>query len=138
MTLSSPLRVLLALLLLVGASAWAPLSSPRLGKGRGVRSAPLAERLQQQGLVKAAQVASGLALTTPLAAHAEVSSSALGAVSIPLLISILVMGPFLYYSNQLKPKERTVRQIELDENLKATGKDKSSGSVGQAKATKKR
>jgi hypothetical protein len=72
----------------------------------------------------------------PAAAHAD-SSSAAGAVAIPLAISILVMFPFLYYANALKPKERSVKQIELDEQLRPK-KGGSSGPVGQARVGKKK
>ena len=84
----------------------------------------------------AAQVASSVALAAPAVAHADTGSAA-GAVAIPLVISVLVMFPFLYYANQLKPKARTVAQIELDKDLKPI-KEKSTGSVGQAKAGKKK
>jgi hypothetical protein len=81
---------------------------------------------------------SGGALLIPTAAHAA-DGAALGAVSIPLVISVLVMFPFLYYANALKkdPLKKNPEQIALDQNLKPI-KDKSSGPVGQAKAGKKR
>ena len=72
----------------------------------------------------------------PAAAHAD-SSSAAGAVGIPLAISVLVMFPFLYYANALKPKERSVKQIELEEQLRPK-KGGSSGPVGQARVGKKK
>ena len=64
-----------------------------------------------------------------------------GAVGIPLAISVLVMVPFLYYQQALRPKEekRTAKQIELDGNLKVKNKsDLSSGKAGQAKAGKRK
>jgi hypothetical protein len=60
------------------------------------------------------------------------------AVAIPIVISILTIFPFLYYSQQLKPKARTVKQIELDENLKAKDKKLATGKEGVAKATKRK
>ena len=79
---------------------------------------------------------------------------AVSTVSIPIVISLLTFVPFLYYANgtvdcslikssvmylivALKPKERTVKQIELDENLRAKDKTLSKGSTSTAKATKK-
>lgn len=55
---------------------------------------------------------------------------------VPLAVSLFTMVPFLYYQQALKPKPRTVQQIELDENLKPV-KGKSVGAAGQAKAGKK-
>jgi hypothetical protein len=63
----------------------------------------------------------------------------MGAVSIPILISVLIMVPFLYYQQALRPKERSAKQIELDSNLKAKDKSNmSSGRAGEARAGKKR
>lgn len=38
---------------------------------------------------------------------------------------------------QLKPKARTVKQIEVDSNLRAKGKQGPSGKAGEARAGKK-
>lgn len=56
---------------------------------------------------------------------------------VPLAVSLFTMVPFLYYQQALKPKARTVQQIELDENLKPLKGNKSVGASGQAKAGKK-
>ena len=78
------------------------------------------------------------ALAVPTSAMAA-DSSAMGAVSIPILISVLIMVPFLYYQQALRPKERSAKQIELDSNLKAKDKSNmSSGRAGEARAGKKR
>lgn len=91
---------------------------------------------QAEPVQRAMQIVTGATILLPQAAHADTTSAA-GAVAIPLLISVLVMGPFLYYQQALKPKERTVKQIELDGDLKPI-KDKSSGQTGVAKAMKKK
>lgn len=67
-----------------------------------------------------------------------ISSADQNSFLIPLVISVLTMVPFLYYSQALKPKERTVKQIEIDpKTLKAVNSKDSTGSTGQARASKK-
>jgi len=123
-------KVALVLLLIAGVSAFIPRGHPGFaGQVRKIQAPPASL------LSKAVQVSSSGALLFPAVAHAD-SGSAVGVVSIPLVISVLVIFPFIYYANQLKPKERTVKQIELDQNLKPI-KDKSTGGIGAAKATKK-
>ena len=56
----------------------------------------------------------------------------------PLAISIFTMVPFLFYQQALRPKERTVKQIELDEQLRPKDKKLSSGKAGSAKAQGKK
>jgi hypothetical protein len=60
--------------------------------------------------------------------------------AIPLIISFLTIFPFLYYSQALKPKERTVKQIEIDPiTLKPIDKAfESKGNVDKAQAKKKK
>eukprot|EP01036_Dinobryon_divergens_P029238 gene29238-38306_t len=55
----------------------------------------------------------------------------------PLAISFLTIVPFLIYQQALKPKPRTVKQIELDENLRPKEKP-SAGKIGDAKAGKRK
>lgn len=89
-------------------------------------------------LLKVASVAS-IALAPTQAALADGTM----AVAVPVAISIFTMVPFLYYQQALKPKERTVKQIELNENLQAKNKkDRSGGGLfgnkkGSANAGKK-
>ena len=64
--------------------------------------------------------------------------SAISAVSIPLLISVLIMVPFLYYQQALKPKERTVKQIELDDNLREKDGGNRFGRTSEARAGKRK
>ena len=52
----------------------------------------------------------------------------------PLAISIFTMVPFLIYQQALKPKPRTVKQIELDEQLRPKDKKLNTGKAGQATA----
>lgn len=61
------------------------------------------------------------------------------AVAVPIVISFLTIIPFIYYAQALKPKERTIRQIEVDPNtLKAMSSKDSKGSISdKARATKK-
>jgi hypothetical protein len=56
----------------------------------------------------------------------------------PLAISIFTMVPFLIYQQALKPKERTVKQIELDAQLRPKDKKLSSGKTGSATAQGKK
>ncbi|KAJ1438778.1 hypothetical protein B484DRAFT_444388 [Ochromonadaceae sp. CCMP2298] len=69
------------------------------------------------------KTAGAMAVMAPMAAHAD----GVNAVAFPLAISILTMVPFIYYSQQLKPKVRTVKQIELDENLREVKQPKKKG-----------
>ena len=81
----------------------------------------------------------GALTTIPTQSASAAEGSAVGAVSIPLLISILIMVPFLYYQQALKPKERTVKQIELDDNLRAKdGSARNFGRAGEARAGKRK
>jgi len=59
-------------------------------------------------------------------------------VLIPIAISLLTIVPFLYYQQALKPKPRTVKQIELDENLRPKDKKLNSGKATDAVAQKKK
>ena len=56
----------------------------------------------------------------------------------PLAVSIFTMVPFLIYQQALKPKERTVKQIELDSQLRPKDRKVNSGKAGQATAQGKR
>jgi hypothetical protein len=63
------------------------------------------------------------------------------AVAVPVAISIFTMVPFLYYQQALKPKERTVKQIELNDQLQAKNKSDRGGMFGKstnAQAKKKK
>jgi hypothetical protein len=104
--------------------------------GFGVKRGAFAANMEASKNVLASVGVGASAAMIPATAHAD-SSSAAGAVGIPLAISILVMFPFLYYANALKPKERSVKQIELDEQLRPK-KGGSSGPVGQARVGKKK
>ena len=79
---------------------------------------------------------SPLALLIPSAALAEGVDST--PVLIPIVISLLTIVPFLYYQQALKPKPRTVKQIELDENLRPKDKKLNSGKASDAVAQKKK
>ncbi len=83
-----------------------------------------------------------LAMTTETDILSETSSMLLSAdtsaFATPLVISFLTLIPFLIYQNALKPKPRTVKQIELDDNLRPVDKKLSSGKEGVAKAGKKK
>ena len=59
----------------------------------------------------------GTSVMLPSIANAA-DGSTLAAFSTPLIVSFLTIVPFLYYTQALKPKERKVQQIELDENLR--------------------
>ena len=81
----------------------------------------------------------GALTTIPTQNALAADGGAVGAVSIPLLISLLIMVPFLYYQQALKPKERKVKQIELDDNLKAKdGSARKFGKAGEARAGKRK
>lgn len=56
-------------------------------------------------------------MLTPAIANAA-DGGTLAAFSTPLIVSFLTIVPFVYYTQALKPKERKVQQIELDENLR--------------------
>ena len=56
----------------------------------------------------------------------------------PLAISIFTMVPFLIYQQALKPKPRTIKQIELDAQLRPKDKKLTSGKTGSAQAGKKK
>lgn len=124
---------LLALCLVCGTMAFGP-KLAKLNKFNNNKKFATVSELNKVGM----GLVSGGALLIPTAVHAA-DSAALGAVSIPLAISVLVMFPFLYYANALKkdPLKATPQQIALDKNLKPI-KEKSTGPVGQAKAGKKR
>eukprot|EP00600_Ochromonadales_sp_CCMP1393_P000011 CAMPEP_0174977778 /NCGR_PEP_ID=MMETSP0004_2-20121128/13798_1 /TAXON_ID=420556 /ORGANISM="Ochromonas sp., Strain CCMP1393" /LENGTH=80 /DNA_ID=CAMNT_0016228999 /DNA_START=100 /DNA_END=342 /DNA_ORIENTATION=- len=70
--------------------------------------------------IKHVRVAGTMAILAPAAAHADGTSF----VAFPIVISILTMVPFIYYTQALKPKERTVKQIELDEYNREVKKKK--------------
>ena len=53
---------------------------------------------------------------------------------IPLGISLFTIVPFVIYQQALKPKPRTVKQIELDEQLRPKDKKLNTGKAGQATA----
>lgn len=74
----------------------------------------------------------------PTACFAAENGGSQTAVFIPILISFLTIGPFLYYQQALKPKERTVKQIELDRNLRAKDKSVNQGGTKEARAGKKK
>lgn len=82
---------------------------------------------------KAVLITSAIIPTVSFAADAN-------SVIAPLVVSVLTLIPFLYYSEALKPKQRTVQQIQLDPK---TGKPlqkslSSDGKPDQARATKKK
>ena len=56
----------------------------------------------------------------------------------PLAISVFTLVPFLIYQQALKPKPRTIKQIELDEQLRPKDKKLTSGKTGSAQAGKKK
>jgi len=74
----------------------------------------------------------------PTPCFAADNSGSQTAVFIPILISFLTIGPFLYYQQALKPKERTVKQIELDRNLRVKDKSVNMGGAKEARAEKKK
>jgi len=82
-------------------------------------------------------------ILTPLLTFPSVSlaadSGSQAAIATPIIISFLTLIPFLYYTQALKPKERTVKQIQVDsDTLKPIDKkDAGKGSTSQAKAAKK-
>ena len=66
--------------------------------------------------MKPAQIATA---TTLIPTVALADSSDATPVLVPLVISVLTIVPFILYQQALKPKPRTVQQIELDpETLK--------------------
>ena len=72
--------------------------------------------------IKPAQIATATAFvpTVALADGADATP-----VLVPLVISVLTIVPFVLYQQALKPKPRTVKQIELDpETLKPLNKKK--------------
>ena len=87
---------------------------------------------QFSALIKA--TASSLVMM-PLTASAAVDSTP---VVVPLVISVLTIVPFVLYQQALKPKPRTIKQIELDENLRPKDKKLQSGKIGQAVAEKRK
>lgn len=85
---------------------------------------------------KFSSMASMALVTAPMAAMADDGNQ--NAFLVPLAISLLTMVPFLYYANALQPKERTVRQIEVDpKTLKAVNEKDQKGSTAEARARKK-
>ena len=122
--------VIFCLLFLQFGGAWKPASFKKV-VGSASTKKPFDSALIRPGVLMGA-------LAVPTSAMAA-DSSAMGAVSIPILISVLIMVPFLYYQQALRPKERSAKQIELDSNLKAKDKSNvSSGRAGEARAGKKR
>eukprot|EP01040_Poterioochromonas_malhamensis_P001376 gene1376-1457_t len=76
--------------------------------------------------------------TVPLAAFAADGGNT-NPFIYPLVISVLTMVPFLWYQQQLAPKPRVAKQIELDENLRPVNKAEiSAGREGTARAAKKK
>ena len=49
----------------------------------------------------------------------------------------MITIPYVYMYRQLKPKPRSVKQIEVDSNLRAKEKSKIGGKAGEARAGKK-
>jgi len=88
------------------------------------------------------RVSPKLAMIAETEVFSETSSMLLSAdtsaFATPLIVSFLTLIPFLIYQNALKPKPRTVKQIELDESLRPIDKKLSSGKAGSAKAGKKK
>ena len=105
-----------------------------------VGALPKLEGLSSDSLRQSALV--GTLSLVPTQSAMAADGSALGAVSIPLLVSLLIMVPFLYYQQALKPKERSVKQIELDDNLRAKDSKglfgKTLGKTGEARAGKRK
>jgi hypothetical protein len=89
-----------------------------------------------RGLTRGATALSILSLPTENAYALD--GGAAGAVGVPLAISIVVMVPFIYYANALAPKERDIKQIEVDGQLREKGKRFKTGKEGVAKAGKKK
>ena len=83
-------------------------------------------------VLKTSSVAAAL---YPTVAFAGIDSSP---VVVPLVISALTIIPFVFYAQALKPKERTVKQIELDENLRPVDKNLKKGKTGEARAGSKK
>ena len=67
-------------------------------------------------VAKTANILAAATVLFPSLAHADGGDQS--AFVVPLAVSFFTMVPFLYYQQALKPKERTVKQIELDENLR--------------------
>jgi len=128
--------LILALALLACASAFLAKNSMR--KSSLVSDKMQFGKLDSKVVTGAAGMVAALLPASP--AFAVGDSAASGAVGIPLIISVLVMVPFLYYQQALRPKDKDKpAQIELDKNLKVKNKgDVSSGRAGQAKAGKRK
>jgi len=61
---------------------------------------------------------SGLVGASPLLAPIPVMAvdeGGLAAFSLPLVVSVLTVPVFIYYTNALKPRDIKVKQIEVDE-----------------------
>ena len=84
-------------------------------------------------LYKSAPLCAMLLPTMALADGADATP-----VLVPLVISFLTVVPFYFYSQALKPKPRTVQQIELDENLRPKDRSLAKGKSGEATAQKKK
>ena len=74
-----------------------------------------------------------VATVLPTVASAGIDSSP---VVVPIVISFLTIVPFVFYAQALKPKERTVKQVELDENLRPVDKKLKKGRTGEARVGK--
>lgn len=79
-------------------------------------------------------------LLTPLATIADETGVAdrMSSFSLPLIISFATMIPFVAYLQALKPKPRTVKQIELDSLLRPKDKTLMTGKTGEARTSKKK
>ena len=82
------------------------------------------------------KAATATAVLIPFAASADSVDST--PVLVPLVVSVLTIVPFIIYQQALKPKPRTIKQVELDENLRPKDKNLNKGSVGKATAGKKK
>ena len=111
-------------LLIVSASAFKPVRS-NVGGAKLVATASKTESVA--ALSTAVSTLSTLILTQPTPAMADGAS----AVTVPLVISGLVMVPFLYYQQALRPQKKT---IEITTTSKAKPVKKSGGLFGKKKA----
>jgi hypothetical protein len=89
-----------------------------------------------QSVRKISVLAASALVSLPTVALADDANQ--NAFLVPLGISVLTMVPFIYYANALQPKERAVRQIEVDpRTLKAVNPKDQDGSTAEARARKK-
>ena len=105
-------------------------------KVTSLKTSPLSSvKVIEKCLIPAVLVASEYVVTLPQPVLADDGANSF---LLPLIISFATIIPFVAYQQALKPKPRTVKQIELDKNLRPKDKSVNVGGVNKnAKATKK-